>query len=428
MDGCAEIDQVRGEKAIAGVTAVVLGMHRSGTSCLVQILRACGMHFGDADQAPAADNMQGFGESPEVVAINDLILARSGGAWDRVPAKLRLDPEILQRMKDFVAGLRRACFIFIARSENPPEHALRFPGVEDNTLEARVRRHSVWGWKDPRTVLTFPLWKPLIIPYRVVACFRHPAGVAKSLAVRNGMTMEQGYALWAAYTERLLEHVRDEPRVLWFDFDRTPEHLDSWLEDACHELGLVPTPAAAAAFNKFQRHHNLEKLPRDPRLSGLYQELVTRARQANDSTACRPPLSAQVPAVERPADAAVDSLRRDLAALADVESKHNEFLQGHARELREAGELGSRLDARTEWALARIDQLERSLAELREKLTECDCRLRSILDSRAWRSYQWLRRTRLRLRKLNAAVMKPLLGLARRVRRFAAWAAAYVFG
>ena len=419
------------EASVSGITVLVLGMHRSGTSCLVQILRACGMHFGDADCHPAADNLQGFGEAPEVVAINDSILARSGGAWNCVPAKLQLDPQILERMKAFIAGLCRPRSVTLVGSGPLPADEHSFPGVADSVLLARVRRCSAWGWKDPRTILTFPLWKPLIVPYRIVACFRHPAAVAASLNVRDGTTMDEGYALWAAYAERLLEHVRDEQQVLWFDFDRTPEDIDSWLDHACRELNLARTPDAVAAFNKFQRHHHAD-LPLPPRLAQLYGELVDRARRANDGAIRPRPLSGAPAAAESPAGAALEGLRRDMAALADVENKHNAFLQAHARELREAGDLCRRIDIDARTALARIEQLEHKLrieaTELRVKLAECDSQLRSILESRAWRTYQWLLRTRSRWRQQSAATAKPIADLARRARRFAARVAAHFFG
>ena len=359
-------------------------------------------------------------------------------------------------MKGFVAGLRRARSVSIVSSENvpadpmlyrEPRHAEggdegRFEGDPNdgpafplagrggpaNVLLARVRPCSAQGWKDPRTVLTFPLWKPLITPYRIVACFRHPASVAKSLAVRDGMTMEDGYALWAAYNERLLEHLRDEPRVLWFDFDRTPEDIDSWLDNACRALNLTRTPEAVGVFNKFEQHHRIERTPLVPRLSAIYQELVRRAREANaggtpapqnaggtpalqnDSTAQRRPFPTAFPAADEPADAAPETLRRDLAALANVVTKQNAFLQAHARELDGACRHRGRLDAQLASAMARINQLEYDLqmetAALRAKLAQCDGQLQSILGSRVWRSYQRLQRARARLGKFFAVVWK----------------------
>jgi hypothetical protein len=472
MDGFVELDQRqitpvsgveerRAEAQPMGVTAVVLGMHRSGTSCLAQILKACGVHFGDADLPASATNMEGHVESPEALIVNELILARSGGAWDRVPPELRLDPDVFERMKAFVAGLRQTGSVSAATSEecrvgqaNRGPAGLRFAatrlagpeGAEPRLIGLRGPSESlsdldppggctaapVWGWKDPRTVLTFPLWKPLLAPYRIVACFRHPAGVAKSLAVRDDMALDKGYALWAAYAERLLEHVRDEPRVLWFDFDRTPEAIDAWLDHVCRELTLRRTPEAVAIFNKFERHHHGEQSPLPPRLCELYEELVRRAQEA--ASACRQPLSLSAAAVERQADAAWEGLRGDLAALADVQAKHNAFLQTHDRELRElkkADETGVRADARAQLALARIDELERNLeaeaVRLRAKLAECDRLFQSILNSRAWRWYRRLQRTGARLRQAQAAVWKTTIALCRRAARFGARAATRLF-
>src|SRR5262249_52820288 len=137
---CSGEDQrpVQGTKApgggaIAMVVVVVLGMHRSGTSCLTRMLQQAGMFLGsDLMDVLACSNLEGHAEANEAVRINDRILERGGGAWDRVPATLCGDDDTASRMRAFL---------------------LTFDG------------HPVAGWKDPRTTLTWPLWKPHLPRY-----------------------------------------------------------------------------------------------------------------------------------------------------------------------------------------------------------------------------------------------------------------------
>ncbi|MEX2120861.1 MAG: hypothetical protein WD847_14820 [Pirellulales bacterium] len=237
----------------ATTVVVILGMHRSGTSCLTRALNRCGMHLGDdLLTAPSLSNAQGKWEAREVVEINDRLLAAAGGAWDKVPHRLVPNEELLGRMRDFVA---------------------------------RLSTSPVVGWKDPRTVLTYPLWKPLLGDHRVVACWRHPESVAESLALREGWPLEKGLDLWRTYNERLLADVEQEAEVIWFDFEMPPQLFTDWLEQACPRLRLQFDPHAASSFNSFHRHHQHTRPPEDPRLRAVYDRL---GRETQKFTATLP--------------------------------------------------------------------------------------------------------------------------------------------
>src|SRR5262249_36506221 len=188
------------------VLIAVLGMHRSGTSCLAQMLQQAGVYLGpDLMNVTASGNLEGHAESWEAVRINDRILQLSGGAWDRVPAMVRGDEETAACMVRFLATL----------SEQP-----------------------VAGWKDPRTTLTFPLWKPHLTHCRVVSCVRHPLAIARSLQVRDGWSLARGLDLWAAYNEHLLEDVANEPEVFWFNYDLPEQELVKQVQGFCRQVGL----------------------------------------------------------------------------------------------------------------------------------------------------------------------------------------------
>lgn len=151
---------------------LILGMHRSGTSCLAGALDLCGLHLGDVRRT-GRHNAKGYFERPDVVQINDRILGLSGGAWNDPPAVARVHPHLSQQIavlaKDMTADR---------------------PG----------------GLKDPRLLLVLDAWTTAAaVPMRFVGTFRHPMAVAASLHARNGVRLEQGLALWLEYNSRLMD-------------------------------------------------------------------------------------------------------------------------------------------------------------------------------------------------------------------------------
>jgi len=102
--------------------------------------------MGGSQLPPQACNLNGFGEAPEVVAINEKILRAAGGSWYEIPADIRHWDDRSTRSSAFY-----------------------------QTLNATQSR-----FKDPRLVLTFPLWKPFLESYQIIACFRHPMAVPRA--------------------------------------------------------------------------------------------------------------------------------------------------------------------------------------------------------------------------------------------------------
>ena len=81
-------------------------------------------------------------------------------------------------------------------------------------MEAALRTEfgdaELFVLKDPRLSRLLPLWLPALervgaAPSAVIA-LRHPAAVARSLAVRNGLSLETSLLLW-------LRHVLDAERL-----------------------------------------------------------------------------------------------------------------------------------------------------------------------------------------------------------------------
>lgn len=195
---------------------VVLGMHRSGTSFLVRTLNLAGLWLGGDDQLHTIagraqiGNPKGNYENREGIAINDAILARSGGSWYNPPKQL------------------------ITNADD----AARIVALCNRLANGQPDGYRRWGWKDPRTVLTLDVWlQALKSNIFIVGSYRHPSAVAKSLAARDGIPLEIGYALWGVYIRHLIHHIRKHPYVL-VRFDVDKESLISQVANVCSLTGL----------------------------------------------------------------------------------------------------------------------------------------------------------------------------------------------
>jgi hypothetical protein len=168
---------------MTGPTIVcVLGMHRSGTSLLAQVLHALGVDLGPDEHLmrPSPANPQGHWENEPITELNDEILARLGGTWSRPP--------------DLPAGWERS------------------PALDDLRVQARelviqeFGDSECWGFKDPRTCLTLPFWQRILPPMRYLICLRNPVDVAFSLGRRDEepLAFDRAVLLWLTYLRAAL--------------------------------------------------------------------------------------------------------------------------------------------------------------------------------------------------------------------------------
>lgn len=157
---------------------VIAGMHRSGTSFITELIRAMGAAVGSDLLEPAPDNPHGFFEHRNIKQLNDVVLSRLGGTWDRPPVGLS------ERWTSS-AGLDR-----LRRSA---ENAI-------NELLDEVAGSPACAIKDPRFSLTFPFWNSVVSINTSIVPLRNPHEVAQSLRHRNGFAPSRSAALWLRYT------------------------------------------------------------------------------------------------------------------------------------------------------------------------------------------------------------------------------------
>ena len=173
----------------AGNVICIIGMHRSGTSLIAKLLYQCGLYLGSEDQLLGANsgNADGHFEHKGFLKINDALLHHFGASWEFPPQH---------------------------RGNSQESPALERLRAEAKALIAELSIRSPWGWKEPRTTVLLPFWKSLVPRLRFVICVRSPLEVAKSLAKRNKIPVEQGMILWHAYMRAALEDSAGSPRMI----------------------------------------------------------------------------------------------------------------------------------------------------------------------------------------------------------------------
>ena len=164
----------------------VIGMHRSGTSCLAGCLEDLGLHLGAVNTA-APHNQKGNRENPRFWPVHDAVLARVGAAWDA-----------------------------------PPNAPVAWTASEIADLKAVLADYDTlptpWGFKDPRATLLLDGWFEVLPDLKLVASIRHPLAVAGSLAARNGFDQDRSLAIWAGYNRAVLRW-RDLTPFAVIDYD-----------------------------------------------------------------------------------------------------------------------------------------------------------------------------------------------------------------
>jgi len=168
---------------------IVLGMHRSATSLVAKGLFQNGVSMGGPNliNQPKPDNVHGHFEDRGFIQLNNAILKAAGGSWKNPP-----------------------------RHEDILNQSSRFSEKIKDTISAASEGQSMWGWKDPRTVLTIDLYTPHLYRPHIISVFRDSRDVAKSLIERNDLSIqarnqisfEQGFNLAVEYNRRLLSFLK----------------------------------------------------------------------------------------------------------------------------------------------------------------------------------------------------------------------------
>ena len=224
---------------------LVVGMHRSGTSALTRVLSLCGAALPRDISEPGDDNPTGHWESPPAKDLNDGFLEARGSAWDDAGLAFRNPP-------------RGDAF---ARDVAPSD---RYVLAIENLLAHQAERGRTVVLKEPRITILLRYWltaaKRAGFTPKAIHIFRHPADVAASLAVRNGIPFEHACALWRKYN---LLGERDSRGVAraFVSYEALMRDWQTEIARCVREVGteLVPGPETRAAVRAFlapELHHH----------------------------------------------------------------------------------------------------------------------------------------------------------------------------
>lgn len=165
--------------------AIVLGMHRSGTSALSNALAASGGSHGKWLQEIDEHNPRGYGENARLVLFHDEVLRSHETSW--------IDPRLPDEAR-FLSGFAAFC--------EGLESVLR--------LEFDGSRPAVI--KDPRMCRLLPSWQAFLAKHATtvnyVLTIRHPVEVIASLSKRDGISREWGLLSWMQHTLLAERHTR----------------------------------------------------------------------------------------------------------------------------------------------------------------------------------------------------------------------------
>jgi len=127
---------------------VVLGMHKSGTTLVAEMLHASGINMVDDNDPNRSYDQGNKYERKSAAALNREILEASLSTFGfssldlPAPKGLRCTDESRIRIRHLVASLNA--------------------------------NHNLWGFKDPRTCLTYPVWATELAEHRIIAIYRTP--------------------------------------------------------------------------------------------------------------------------------------------------------------------------------------------------------------------------------------------------------------
>jgi hypothetical protein len=152
----------------------ILCNHRSGSSATSGVLYHLGIHMGEHLLGSDISNPKGHFENVKFVELNDMILKSVGSDWATPPSRAA-----------------------IMSSDFPHEQVYSF-----------LKNHakSVWGLKDPRTALTFDIWKLYleeIANITFIFVWRSIEESIHSLAQRNNFTMDKARTILESYHTNL---------------------------------------------------------------------------------------------------------------------------------------------------------------------------------------------------------------------------------
>jgi len=223
---------------------IVVGMHRSGTSLLIDALTSVGLFAGDITGPDTSESLL-------FQYLNDAALFASQAHWS--------NPENLAytlKNEKCVAALAK---LYGQSIESHWRHMYKLSEPQ-KTLNGEA---GPFGWKDPRNCLTIPLWSKLYPNARYIFINRHGVDVAQSHVNRENrinnsvyisrcLDLNRSFSLWEEYNRQALDALAliDEKQKISFSFEELLKSPEEKLSELAKFCGLTPDQSKLEAFVK----------------------------------------------------------------------------------------------------------------------------------------------------------------------------------
>lgn len=204
---------------------IVLGMHRSGTSLVAELVHRWGAYAGNDTQLMQADewNQQGYWEYLPLVHFNNELLFSVRSNWfvppwsDEMLARQASQPEYSKKARQLMSGME---------------------------LGGRT-----WFWKDPRLAILLPFWKAIWDDVLYVIPVRKPSDIAASLQRIQGFPTSASLLLWQDYMLSILRNTECHTDKMFLEYETLLQHPSK----QCEQLSLFLTQRTGIGENARQR-------------------------------------------------------------------------------------------------------------------------------------------------------------------------------
>jgi hypothetical protein len=365
---------------------IVLGMHRSGTSAFMGILNLLGINLGSELLDPSEDNPKGYFENKNIYQINERILNTLNSSWD----DLFFLPE---------NWWKKECLI-VHKKEI----------IE--AIEKEFKETEVFGLKDPRMCRLLPLWKDIFKEVKIktlyVVSVRNPLAVANSLKNRDGFSIEKSILLWMCHMLDAEFFTRYCPRVfcsydeLLGDPKKTINSISNVLKITFNESYENVKDHIEQFLDSSLRHHNFNTHnmeANDPDRVVLkpifeYYDLLlglTNKEEISDDKLLT-----------------IDNMRKNLFDVCscfyneDVRKQRDARIGYLETAIRERDTHISNLETHISNLEAIVKEKDQVIQDKETHIQNIESALKQVMQSRAWRMANFLRRLFLIVRKRSA--------------------------
>ena len=156
---------------------IVLGMHKSGTTLVAEMIHRGGTPMYEGESDPRYDE---------------------GIKYERL---------LCQELNRHILGRRPADL------ESLKKFPLKPLSDDDLTRLAYEVKSENWGFKDPRTIWTYPEWRRVFPDCIVISVYRSHREVVRHFCKHKPwhlLRMRRALLSWLEYNERMLQHLRED--------------------------------------------------------------------------------------------------------------------------------------------------------------------------------------------------------------------------